>query len=407
MNINIDLSKIKEVINKKFFKYLTNKTRYEIHYGGAGSGKSVFIAQKILLRILVGFKTNVRHKFLCVRKTGPAIRKSVYALFKGLISEWNVNDIVKINKTDLSFTFHNGSEILCQGLDDREKIKSIYNITGIWCEEANELVKDDFIQLDLRLRGQTQSYKQIMCSFNPISKLIFLHDMFFLNPKEDSITIHSTYKDNRFLDAEYVRTLENLKDEDPTYYQIYTEGVWGVLKDIIYSNYATINEFPKLREVCYGLDFGYNSPSALIMVGEKDHNYFLEELLYQTKLTNDDLIAHLKRLIPKKYRRKRIIYGDTAEPARIEEINRAGFICKPSDKSIKDGIDYVKRSKLLIEKNSTNILKEISGYKYKEDKDGNVLELPLSWNDHLMDSMRYALYTHFGKIRPKASISFV
>lgn len=409
MNINIDLTRIKQAVNPKFFPYLMNHSRYEIHWGGAGSGKSVYIAQKILIRILVGYQTGVIHKFLCIRKTGPSIRKSVYALFKGLINDWNLNDIVNINKSELSFYFNNGSEILCQGLDDVEKIKSIYDITSIWCEEANELSKNDLLQLDLRLRGRTKSYKQIICSFNPISKLIFLYDMFFVTPKQDSVVVHSTYRDNKFLDAEYIATLENLKNEDPTYFQIYSEGQWGVLKDVIYNNYVTVDKFPekKFKEIVCGLDFGYNAPSALVRVGDYDNNFYIEELLYETKLTNNDLIERLKLSIPKKFRRKYIIYADTAEPARISEINRAGFVCKPSDKSVKDGIDYVKRNKLLIHQNSTNLLKEISGYKYKEDKDGNVLDIPLSWNDHLMDSMRYCMYSHWGKLRPKAEVAFV
>lgn len=408
MNLNIDLSQLKSAINPKFYPYLTNQSRYEIHWGGAGSGKSVFLAQKILIRILVGYMTGVKHKFLCVRKTGPSIRKSVYALFKGLINDWNLNELVSINKSELSFYFNNGSEILCQGLDDVEKIKSIYDITSIWCEEANELSKNDLLQLDLRLRGRTQSYKQIMCSFNPVSKLVFLYDMFFVKPKQDSVTVHSTYRDNKFLDPEYIATLENLKNEDPTYFQIYSEGDWGILKDVIYNNYTTIDRFPekKFGDIVYGVDFGYNAPSAVVQVGYADREFYIKEMLYQSKLTNDDLISKLKDIIPKKHRRSRIIYCDSAEPARIEEISRAGFICKTSDKSVKDGIDYLKRSKLYIHQDSTNLLKEISGYKYKEDRDGNVLDDPLKFNDHTMDAMRYCIYTHYGKIRPKASLAF-
>jgi len=126
-------------------------------------------------------------------------------------------------------------------------------------------------------------------------------------------------------------------------------------------------------------------------VGIKDWEIYLRELLYQTHLTNEDLIEKLKELIPDK---NRYTYADSAEPARIEEIARAGFNIHPADKSVKDGIDFVKRQKLHILKRSVNLIKEIGGYKYKEDKDGNVLEEPVKFRDHLMDAMRMAIYTH-------------
>jgi len=233
--------------------------------------------------------------------------------------------------------------------------------------------------------------------------------MFFVNDKKNSVMIHSTYKDNKFLDANYIETLENLKNEDPTYFQIYSKGEWGILKNIIYNNYIVDKEWPNdkmLKDISYGLDFGFNAKSSLVKVGF-NKEFYVEEKLYQSGLTNNDLIDKLKNLIPKDVRRTRIIYCDSAEPARIEEICRAGFIAKPSDKSVKDGIDYCKRSKLHILYSSTNVIKEISGYKYKEDKDGNVLEIPLSWNDHSMDAMRYCIYTNWGKIKPKASLAFI
>jgi len=407
MNINIDLSNLHDVVNDSFYPYLEDRNRYMVLYGGAGSGKSKFIAQKKILRILVGMGKGIHHKFLCLRKTQPSCRQSIFAEFKSIISEWNLTDLVTPNKSDMSFTFVNDSQILTGGLDDPEKLKSIQGITGVWLEEATELSLPDFRQIDLRLRGRSDSYKQIAISFNPISKLLWPYNEFFMNPKSDATVFHSTYKDNRFLDKEYIERLNKLEREDPRYYQIYTLGEWGELKAVIYNNYVIETKFPKtFKEVIYGMDFGFNDPSVLLEIGEYDSEYYIKELLYQRGLTNSDLIKKLIIMIPLKHRRNRIIYADNAEPARIEEINRAGFICKPADKSVKDGIDFCRRNKLHLDAGSNNLVKEIQSYKYKETKDGDTLEDPLKFNDHTCDSFRYALYTHYGKIRPKAQIAF-
>ena len=408
--INIDLSNLHSVINDVYYPFLKDKGRYFVSYGGAGSGKSVFIAQKMIIRILVGMRSNVTHKFICLRKTMPAARKSIWALFEGLIDEWSIRPLVKINKSELSIQFENGSEILVGGLDDPEKLKSIYNITGAWLEEANEMSKDDFLQVDLRIRGQTPSYKQICMSFNPISKLLWLHDYFFVNKEKRASILHTTYKDNRFLDEQYVETLEGLIHQDPTYHQIYAKGEWGVLKNTIYNNWVTTDSFPefeKMKDFCFGLDFGFSDPSVLTVISRKENDLFVKQLLYQKKLTNNELIDKVKSIIPKKYWRTKIIYCDNAEPARIQEINQNGLIAKKADKSVKDGLDFCKRNTINIDKDSTELIQEIQGYKYRE-KDGQPIDgEPVKFNDHCMDSFRYGSYTHWGKHFAKSELIFI
>ena len=141
----------------------------------------------------------------------------------------------------------------------------------------------------------------------------------------------------------------------------------------------------------YGLDFGFNNETALIAIGIKDNECYLRELLYETHLTNSELITKLKQLADKKF----MIYADNAEPARIQEIKQAGFKIQPANKSVKDGIDYVKSQTLHIDKTSTNLINEFRSYKYREDRGGNVLEEPVKFRDHLADATRYALYTHY------------
>lgn len=417
MEIDLDLSHIGNVMNPHFMPLLKDKNRYMVLYGGGGSGKSVFIAQKLLLRILVGMKMDIRHKFICLRKTAPASRLSLHAEFKKLIYDdpdkggWGLgNDLVTENKSFMSFMFKNGSEILTGGMDDAEKIKSIQGITGAWLEEATEFTYNDFDQIDLRLRGKTDTYKQIIISFNPISKFLWPYGEFFVDPPENCTVHHSTYKDNRFLDAEYIKKLQRYeKVGNMLKHSIYALGDWGSVETLIYNNYELIDwdDNKKFKHSCYGLDYGWNAPAALTFIGEHDEEYYIKELLYQNKLTHNDLIGMLGNIIPLNQRRKRIIYVDSAEPELIYELNRSGFMANSSDKSRKAGIDYCKEATLKIDNKSINGIKELQTYSYIQDKNDKMGEEPAKGEDHFCDSFRYGLYTHFGRPRPKASIIFV
>lgn len=150
-------------------------------------------------------------------------------------------------------------------------------------------------------------------------------------------------------------------------------------------------------EIIYGIDFGYNNPTACLKIEIKDQEVWIVDEIYKTHLTNADLIEELKSFVNEK---SAYMYCDSAEPNRIEEISRAGFNAMPADKSVKDGIDFVKRQKLHIYKNCVNTIKEIKNYKWKEDKNGNVLDEPVKFLDHSMDAMRYAIYTHLKEYEP-------
>ncbi len=204
----IDLSK---EINDTFYPLILNQSRYLVCYGGAGSGKSHFVAQKLLLRIMFAMAGGYRERFLCLRKTGPAAKLSIFALFNDYIDKWNLRQYVSINKTDMTFTFEGGSNIYCGGLDKEEKIKSIEGLTGAWLEEPTEFNPMDFEQIDLRLRGDVPTYLQIILSFNPISRMSWVFKRFFETVDPDAFVHHSTYPDNKFIDEDYKKKLENLK----------------------------------------------------------------------------------------------------------------------------------------------------------------------------------------------------
>ena len=165
-------------INDVYLPYLTDQSRYLILWGGAGSGKSVFAAQKSLLRLT----TEPGHRILLVRKVARTLKESVFGLVKAIASDAGIYNEFDINNSEKTMIHKpTGNEVISAGLDDPEKLKSIHGITSVWIEEATELTEDDFDQIDLRLRGKTDSYKQIILSFNPIHENHWLKKRFVDN----------------------------------------------------------------------------------------------------------------------------------------------------------------------------------------------------------------------------------
>jgi phage terminase large subunit len=230
--VNISISK--KVFNKVFIDYLDCDVRYLVFYGGAGSGKSFFVVERYIYKLL----KEKRFNLLVVRATGKSNRDSTFALFKQIINKWNLSQHFKINESDLRIRcLLNNNEIVFSGLDDVEKLKSITfshgELTDVWIEEASEVLEADFNQLDVRLRGKGTK-KQIVISFNPIDINHWLKKRFFDRQEDNIVICHTTYKDNEFLDDDYKRLLESYKDTDPYYYDVYCLGKWGVLGKTVF-----------------------------------------------------------------------------------------------------------------------------------------------------------------------------
>ena len=417
----IDLTHIKEIINKEFYPLINNESRYLIMKGGAGSGKSHFAAQKILIRVLKDYHIpDLKHKFICLRKTAPYARKSVFALFKSLIYEWGIEDLVDFNKTDMTMEFHDGSIIMVGGLDDPEKIKSIPSITGFWLEEASEFNLEDLRQINLRLRGKFDSYYQTILTFNPITNLHWLYTEFFdperINIMKRKTTMHhSTYLNNRFLDDGYKEELEGLADVDYQYYKIYCLGEWGSLDQLIFKdNWKVVKDFPdEVQQVVCGFDFGFKHPAAMVQLGITDEGIYIKELIYAKGKTMKQLINIVKRKIPKsgtspqRLSNNTPIYCDSSMPGYIQDLREAGYNAIPAYKgggrgvvtTVRDGINLLKQHKLFVTKDSNNIIKELHQYKWKEDRQGNIYDEPVKMNDDSIDAIRYAAYMHLRRKR--------
>lgn len=385
----------KEDINKEYIPLFQTKKREAIIYGGAGAGKSYASAQKVILYCLL----NSNKKILIMRKTYPALKLTSLESIENLLQKYHIP--YEINRSDLILKTINNNRMIFKSLDDPEKIKSITDVDLIWFEEVTEITEKDYEMVNLRLRGQQLAkghYRQIILTFNPIDRNHWLYKRFF--EKEDPSVFKKkyTYKDNKFIDEEYKKVLEGLKEKDEYVYQVYCLGEWGVLKGQVYNNYVIENFEKEFEEVIAGIDFGYNNPSAYVLIGIKDNEVFIFDEIYRTHLTTPEFIDLIKEK-NKIWDINPQIYCET-EPDRNRELEKAGLNVYEAKKDVILGINFVKTKKLHIHERCLNTIKEIQGYKYKEDRNSNVLEEPVKFNDHLMDAMRYALYTHFLREQP-------
>lgn len=369
-----------------------------VNRGGARSSKSYSIIQLLTER----FFSLPGRQILMLRKTLPSLRKSTWRDFTGYLTTLGLYDRVKESKMEMCFAY--GDSLMQFGcLDDPSKIKST-QWNDIFMEEGTEFTYEDFIILRTRMSAPmhkaTKGYipNQLFIAFNPEDENHWLKERLIEKyGSEDLKEIISNYKDNPFLSEEYIKVLTDLEKDNPNYFRIYGLGEWGRLDHVIYSAWDVVDRFPLgCEEIIYGLDFGFNNPSALIKVGIKDGELFEEEKIYQSGLTNSDLIVAMNDVIPAEHKRNSFVFCDSAEPDRISEISDAGFNVVPADKSIKDGIDMVKRFKVHIVRGSDNLLKEKRSYSWKVDrKTEKILDDPIKFNNHAVDAERYAVHTFF------------
>jgi phage terminase large subunit len=250
MDINIRISK--KVFNDVYLPYLDNKDRYLLFYGGGSSGKSYFIGQRFIYKLIHPVRCNL----LVVRQTGDTNRRSTFPLLKQVISNWNLSEHFKINESDMRIVCKlTGNEVAFAGLDDVEKIKSITfangELTDIWVEEATECLEQDINQLKVRLRGG-KSKKQMVLSFNPINIQHWIKKHFIDSGL--ATVCFSTYKDNKFLTDDDRKALEDLKKIDEYTYKVYCLGKWGILGKTVFdarSIQARLDNIPKPLKTGY------------------------------------------------------------------------------------------------------------------------------------------------------------
>lgn len=344
---------------KKGFRLISNR-------GGSRSSKSYSIMQ---LMIMIAMTEEV--SISVTSCAFPHLRRGALRDWRTIMEDLNAYDPNQHTKTEQVYHYGKKSYIEFFSVDNNLKVRGPGRDI-LFINEANLISFDTFTQLALRTR------KHIFVDYNPSDEFHWLYSNVETRP--DCYFIKSTYLDNPFLPYEQVKEIENLKNVDANFWRIYGEGERGHSEGVIYTHWSQTGSFPERGSSCYGLDFGYNNPTALVKVFERDTELYWKEEIYQSHLTNSDLIPLIKQIV----KPGEPVYCDTAEPNRIEELKRAGIKALPANKDVKLGIDFVKSRKLYIHSGSANLLKEIKSYKYMDQgkRLGNEPEVPLKLNDH-------------------------
>jgi phage terminase large subunit len=353
------------------------KTRFIVNIGGSRSTKTYSILQLLILKAMESEEPLI---ISIVRKSMPSLRLSAMRDFFDILKQYDLYNVENHNKTENTFLINN-TLIEFFSIDDAQKRRGSKRDI-LFVDEANELSSEDFFQLNIRT---TQT---VYLGFNP-SEQFWYNDQ--LQNRDDITIIHSTYKDNPFLSTEQINEIERLEFTDKQYYQIYALGEFAGAIDLVYS-YTVVDHIPveQAKLVALGMDWGYtNDPTTLVEVWQWNDALYLNELVYDRGLTNQDIVTKLQEYEVDRYIE---IIADSAEPKSIEEVRRAGFNIKPATKgpdSVLNGIDILKRKRLHVTKQSVNLINELNKYKWVVDKNGNKLNKPIDSFNHALDAVRY------------------
>lgn len=363
--------KATNIFQKNFNALQEHGVRFIINEGGSRSSKTYSLCQLLIVYAL----QNPQKVVSIIRKTFPALRATVMRDFLEILKDLDIYSQERHNKSEHIYTFENGSIIEFFSVDDEQKIRGRKRDIA-WCNEANELFYDDFTQLNMRTEFK------LIFDYNPSESSSWLYEL----PKDESTLIKSTYRDNPFLPESIKKQIEDLKRTDEALYQIYALGEKAISKSNIYSNWTFLNHRPaKFVKYIYGLDFGYNHPTALVRVYWCDNDIYIEKVIYESYLTTSNLIERMNELGVEKHIE---IMADYSRPEIIAEMNNAGFDVQNANKVVKKGIDNIKTFGVFCE-DSKEIKKEYDNYKWK--KVGDIItDEPVKLFDDAMDAIRYA-----------------
>ena len=360
------------VIFEKNYEALNDPSiRFVINEGGSRSSKTYSLCQLVIIYCLQN-----NHKVVSViRKTFPALRATVLRDFIEILKELNIYSVEDHNKSEHIYTFPNGSIVEFFSVDDEQKIRGRKRDIA-WCNEANELYFDDFTQLNMRTESK------LIFDYNPSESTSWLYEL----PQEESIMIKSTYKDNPFLPQSIRTQIEYLKRTDEALYQIYALGEKAISKSNIYSQWTFVAHRPaRFVKFVYGLDFGYNHPTALMRVYYCDNDIYIEPVIYESYLTTTMLIEKLGSL---GIEQTVSILADYSRPEIIQEMNIAGSDVINANKVVKKGIDNLKTFGVICQDDKA-LRREYENYKWKKVGDF-ITDEPVKLFDDAMDAIRYA-----------------
>lgn len=407
----VQLNLKKSMFVPKFYPYLLDYSRrWEIYMGSAGSAKSYFITQKLIIRAC-----RQPIKILVCRRYGTTIRNSCFSLFKDILAYWKLTQFVKIRETDFNIKFPNGSEIIFLGLDDETKLLSLNNIGCIFIEEAYEVPKEIVEQLNLRMRAKIEN-QQIILAFNPISKNSWLYDFCENNPPKNCLYLHSTYKDNPFLPKEYIESMEEMVVRNPAKARVYAFGEWGVdTEGLVITNWRK-EEFNAMELAAAGLehragiDLGWVDKTAIIdtLYDRESRTIYVFNEFYKSGCQLSDIVSAIGNM----NLRKTKIFVDSAEPRSIqffkqEGINAVG--CSKGKDSVKAGLMFLQDALIIVHPSCQNFIMELENFSYIKSKiTGEWTEDTTHEWSHAIDACRYAysdIYTNT-KLKTLSKSSF-
>ncbi len=367
--------------------------------GSAGSAKSYFITQKLIIRAL-----NEKIKILVCRRYGTTLRNTCFSLFKDILAKWKLTEYVKIRETDFTIRFPNGSEIIFMGLDEETKLLSLNNIGAIFIEEAYEVPKPIVEQLNLRLRGNTEN-QQILMAWNPINRNHWLYDFCEVNPPQSFIYLHSTFRDNPFLNAQYIKELEEMYTRNPARARIFCDGLWGVDSEgLVITNWQE-KEFNPMELAAAGLehragmDLGWIDKSAIIdtLYDRDNHTIYVFNEFYKSGCQLSELATAIKDM--NLHRTK--VFVDAAEPRSIQFFKNEGIraeACAKGKDSVKAGLMFLQDNMIIVHPKCRNFINELENFSYiKSKQTGEWTEDTTHEWSHAIDACRYAysdIYTN-------------
>lgn len=389
VNLKLD----KALFSPKFYPLLFDYShRWEVYKGSAGSAKSYFITQKLIIRAC---REEIR--ILVCRRYGTTIRNTCFSLFKDILSKWKLLPYIKIRETDFNIKFPNGSEIIFMGLDEETKLLSLNNIGAIFVEEAFEVPKDIIEQLNLRMRGSNQN-QQIYLAFNPISKAHWLYDFCEVNPPGSFLYTHSTYKDNPFLPDEYIAALDEMASRNPSKYRIYGLGEWGVdTEGLVITNWRK-EEFDFMALAAAGLehragmDLGWIDKTAIIdtLYDRENKIIYVFNEFYKSGCQLSDIATAIEDMNLKRVK----LYVDSAEPRSIQYFRNEGInavACQKGKDSVKAGIMFLQDCLIVVHPSCKNFINELENFSYiKSKQTGEYTEETTHEYSHAIDACRYA-----------------
>lgn len=397
---------LQQTVNSRYAALFTKPPHYAILMGGRGAGRSTVASQ------LADAKLVAQEYFRCaiMRLVLGDIRNSIYREIIDRAEEKGIREFLDINDTQMVIR-HGANSINAVGFkkssgEQKAKLKSLANYNCIIIEEADEIAEADFMQLDDSLRTLKGDITVILL-LNPPAKdhwiirrwfdLLPSGEKDFYVPKlkdsiADTLFIHTTWEDNREnIAPESAERYESYRTTKPAHYWNMVRGlVPETVKGKIYSGWQQVEEVPfGARLERYGLDFGYtNDPTALIAVYYHDGGYILDEITFQTGLSNQQ-IADIIKMHPQS-----IVIADSAEPKSIDEIRKGRIVILPAAKgpgSVNQGIQYVQAQRISVTRRSENTWNEYSNYAWLVDKEDVTLNVPKDAYNHAMDAIRYAI----------------